>query len=362
MREIKINKKTHYILDGTSDLIVPINVALVDLQAKRQTSGKSLCYYAQSFYTYLQGKGVADLSEVTAADIRFFAEKLIEEGKGAAVLKSYAALIDDIFDAFVELNGHPHTTLIRGDGAYAAGGRGKKRSKHYTLAGKIIQRKISRKEKNRAPLMVTYTKWYTAEEIELVANTLSLRDRCIFLCSVETGYRISSVLSVMANADDIRRGIVEETFSKTGRLHQAQISPYLQRCLAEYMATERRRVINKAGQDCGYLFVGHKGKSAGKVLSYNAFYLALKAAEKKIHSDYPDRQDMRLHSHAGRSTYFNTLMHQNLERKQAGEEYLSDAQICHLMDWKTMDCLDAYYDYQERAIPPSPLYEDFMMP
>ena len=361
MREIKINKKTHYILDGASDLIVPINAALVDLQTKRQSSGKSVCYYARYFCTYLQEKGIADLSEVTAADIRFFAEKLVKAGNSAAVLKAYAALISEVFDSLVELNGHPHPTLMRGDAEYAAGGRGKKRGKHYTLAGKIIQRKISRKEKNRVPLMVTYTKWYKAEEIKLVADILSLRDRCIFLCSVETGYRISSVLSIMANTEDIRRGVVEETFSKTGRLHQAQISPYLQRCLAEYMATERRRVVDKVGQDCGHFFVGHKGKSAGKPLSYNAFYLALKAAEERIHSAYPDRKDMKLHSHAGRSTYFNTLMHQNLERKQAGEEYLSDAKICHLMDWKTMDCLDAYYDYQERAIPPSPLYKDFMI-
>lgn len=362
MKSIKINGKAHWILNDTSDLTVPINTALVDLQTKRQSSGKSLCYYAQHFCAYLQEKNIADLSEVTAADVRFFAETLIAEGKSASVAGAYAALISEIFNAFLELNGHPHPTLMKGDAEYAAGGRGKKKRKHYTLAGSIIRRKVSKKEKNNAIPMVTYTKWYTPEEIELVADTLSLRDRCIFLCSVETGYRISSVLSIMENADHIKRGFVEETFSKTGRLHQAQISPYLQKILVEYMTTERRRVTDRVKQDCGYLFVGHKGKSAGKALSYNAFYLALKAAEKKIHSAYPDRKDMQLHSHAGRSTFFNTLMHQNLERKQAGEDYLSDTKICHLMDWKTMDCLDAYYDYQERAIPPSPLYEDFMMP
>ena len=362
MRQIKISKKAYWILEGSSDLIVPINTALVDLQTKRQSSGKSLCYYARHFCTYLQEKDVADLSEVTAADVRFFTETLIAEGKSASVLEAYAALISEIFDSFLELNGHPHPTLTKGDAEYAAGGRGKKRRKHYTLAGNIIRRKVSMKEKNKAIPIVTYTKWYTPEEVEMVADMLSLRDRCVFLCSVETGYRISSVLSIMANTDDIKNGFVEETFSKTGRLHQAQISAYLQRCLAEYMATERCRVIDKVGQDCGHLFVGQKGKNAGKPLSYNAFYLALKAAEEKIHSAYPDRQDMMLHSHAGRSTYFNTLMHQNLERKQAGEEYLSDSKICHLMDWKTMDCLDAYYNYQERAIPPSPLYEDFMKP
>lgn len=362
MRQIKISKKAYWILEGSSDLIVPINTALVDLQTKRQSSGKSLCYYARHFCTYLQEKDVADLSEVTAADVRFFTETLIAEGKSASVLEAYAALISEIFNAFLELNGHPHPTLMKGDAEYATGGRGKKRRKHYTLAGNIIRRKVSKKEKNKAIPMVTYTKWYTPGEIKIVASTLSLRDRCIFLCSVETGYRISSVLSIMANSDDIKNGFVEETFSKTGRLHQAQISLFLQRSLVEYMSSERRRVTDKVGQDCGYLFIGHKGKNVGKQLSYNAFYLALQAAEKKIHSAYPNRQDIKLHSHAGRSTYFNTLMHQNLERKLAGKDYLSDTSICHLMDWKSMECLAAYYDFQERAIPPSPLYEDFMKP
>ena len=362
MRKIKIKQKEYYILDGTSDLEIPINAALVDLQTKRQSSGRPLCYYAQHFYNHLKEKGTTDLAEVTAADIRFFAEQLMDLEKSAAVLEAYAALISEIFNVFMELNGHPHLTLLKGDAEYATGGRGKKNRRHYTLAGNIIRRKVSKKEKNRVIPMATYAKWYTAEEIELVAKSLSLRDRCIFLCSVETGYRISSVLSITAISDDIKNGFVEETFSKTGRLHRAQISPLLQKCIAEYMSTERRYVLDKVGEDCEYLFVGRKGKSAGQHLSYNAFYLALKAAEKRIHSAYPDKQNMKLHTHAGRSTYFNTLMHQNLKRKQAGEECLSDVTICHLMDWKTMDCLDAYYDFQERAIQPSPLYEDFMMP
>ena len=140
MREIKISQNKYYILDGSSDLVVPINVALVDLQTKRQSSGKSLSYYAKHFCDYLQAKGVSDLSQVTAADVRIFAEELIELGKGVSVIESYANLISEIFNAFVELNGHPHSTLMRGDSEYAAGGRGKKRRKHYTLAGSIIVR------------------------------------------------------------------------------------------------------------------------------------------------------------------------------------------------------------------------------
>jgi len=360
MKTIKINQKEHYILEGTSDLIIPINTALVDLQTKRQSSGKSLCYYARHFCTYLQEKRISDLSEVTAADVRFFAETLIAEGKSASVVKAYAALISEIFNAFLELNGHPHPTLMKGDAEYAAGGRGKKRRSNYTLAATIIRRKVRKNERREKTAMVTYTKWYTPEEVQLVAQNLSLRDRCIFLISVETGYRVSSVLSILTNTQDIKNGFVEETFSKTGPTHAARISPTLQRYLAEYMATERRRVVEKIGENNEYLFLTSKGKNIGNPVSYNAFYIALKTAEKTIHEEYADKQDMLLHTHAGRSTFFNRLMHHNLEQKQAGKECLSVSQICHLMDWSSMECLEAYYDFQERALPPTPLYEDFL--
>lgn len=361
MQIIKINSKKYYILEGVSDLIVPINTALVDVQTKRQSSGKSLCYYAQNFCTYLQSRDIADLSSVTAADIRFFAEDLIASAKSASVVKAYASLIGEFFNAFMELNGHPHETLMKGDAEYAAGGRGKKRRNNYTLASSIITRMVSKKEQRKKATMITYTKWYTPEEIDLVAEMLPLRDRCIFLCSVETGYRISSVLSILANTQDIKNRVVEETFSKTGPVHSAGITPRLQRVLVEYMTTERRRVLEKKSANNEYLFLTSKGKNAGKTLSYNAFYLALKNAEKKIREAHPDKQDMVLHTHAGRSTFFNRLMHNNFEKKQAGEYYLSDTQICHLMDWSSMDCLEAYYDFQDRALPPTPLYDDFLL-
>lgn len=361
MLSIIVNGKRCRILDGVPDLSVPVNTALVDLQLKRKDAASSLCSYARIFCEYLLTKGITDLADVTAADLRFFAEELVSAGKSAAVVNAYASLIGEIFNAFMELNGHPHSTLLRGDAAFAAGGRGRKRRKNYTIASSIIGRKVSPKDRRKKATMVTYTKWYTLEEIELVANTLSLRDRCIFLCSVETGYRISSVLSIFTNNENIKNGFVQETFSKTGPTHSAGITPQLQRALVEYMTTERRRVLEKTDEDNEYLFLTSKGKNAGKPVTYNAFYIALKTAEKKIHETHPDKQDMVLHTHAGRSTFFNRLMHHNLEQKKAGKECLSDNQICHLMDWSSMDCLEAYYDFQERALPPTPLYEDFLL-
>lgn len=360
MLRITINNKSYCILKDLPDLSVPVNTALVDLQMKRKDAASSLCYYARHFCDYLLGKGITDLADVTAADLRFFAEELIAAGKSAAVVGAYASLIGEIFNAFMELNGRPNSTLLKGDAAFAAGGRGKKRRSNYTLASTIIRRKISKKERRQKATMVSYTKWFSPEEVQLVAQNLPLRDRCIFLISVETGYRISSVLSILTNAQDIKNGFVEETFSKTGPTHAARISSQLQRLLVEYITTERKRVVEKTGEGNEHLFLTNKGKNVGNPVSYNAFYLALKTAEKKIRESQPDKQDMVLHTHAGRSTFFNRLMHDNLDRKQRGENPLSDAQISHLMDWTSMECLQAYYDYQERALPPTPLYKDFL--
>ena len=243
MTHVIINGKRCQILKDTTVLSVPVNTALVDLQLKRKDSANSICSYARIFCDHLLQKGITDLADVTAADLRFFAEELISAGKSAAVVNAYASLIGEIFNAFIELNGHPHSTLLKGDAAFAAGGRGKKRRSNYTLAAAIIRRKVSKKERRQKTAMITYTKWYTPEEVQLVAQTLSLRDRCIFLLSIETGYRISSVLSIFATTENIKNGFVEETFSKTGPTHAARISPTLQRYLAEYMATERRRVV-----------------------------------------------------------------------------------------------------------------------
>lgn len=358
MTTILCNNKQCLVIDGISTLTIPINTALVDLQQKRQTSGHSLAYYASQFYDFLTKRGINDFSKVTAADIRFFAEQLESNDKGPSVLIAYATLIDEIFDAFCVLNGHPHSTLVHGDAIYIAGGQAYKKRRHNTLAGNIIRWRICRRDLNAMPYMISYTKWYTPEEIQCIYHTLSLRDRCIFLCSIETGYRISSVLSIKANIEHIKQGLVEETFSKTGRLHKAEISARLQTDIAEYMSTDRLRATEKAEKECDYLFLQSKGKHIGQQLTYDAYYHALKAAEARIHEKYASMQNLVLHSHAGRSTYFNRLMHLNHANKHAGKEYLSDRAICHRMDWKSMDCLQAYYDFKECAIPPSSLYRD----
>ena len=357
IQKIRIQDKEYNILLAAEELAVPTNTALIDFQRRAQTSGKSKVYYARDFLRYLDAESITDLMDVTAGHIRLYAESLVNAEKSNAVIETHTHVIDAIFDKFCELNGRPHETLLYGDMEFAAGGRDRK-NKHETKAGKIIRRMLNMKEKNAAEPMINYTKWLSPQEVETIYNALSLRDRCIFLTSIETGYRISSVLSIMANPDDTKNRIARETFSKTGRLHAAEISERLANAIMTYMTTDRANAVKNAGEDCGVLFIKNKGKNIGKPLCYDDYYHVLKVAEKRIHLQDEGMSHLILHTHASRSTYFNHLMRTNFKDKCEGKRYLSDFEICHLMDWRSMSCLENYYRFNERASEPSSLYSE----
>ena len=357
LQKIRLQDKEYNILSASYELAIPVNAALIDFQRRAQTSGKSKVYYARDFLRYLDAENITDLSNVTAAHVRLYAEALVNAGKSNAVIETYARVIDAIFDRFCELNGSLHETLLYGDMEFAAGGRDRK-NKHETKAGKIIRRLLNVKEKNVEKPMINYTKWLTPQEVESIYHALSIRDRCIFLTSIETGYRISSVLSIRVNPDDTKNCMVRETFSKTGRLHAAEISERLANAIITYMTTDRANAVKNAGEDCGALFIKNKGKNIGKPLSYDDYYHALKVAEKRIHLQDEDMSHLVLHTHASRSTYFNLLLRGNFKDKSDGKPYLSDFEICHLMDWKSMSCLENYYRFNERVSEPSSLYSE----
>lgn len=322
--------------------------------AQGRVSVGALPYYAKIFLTALAETGISSLSGVTCADIRFFADTFLSDAS-AGVVKQYAAVINGIFDSFVELNGVVHPTLLSGDATYLASAKPYKSTHHHTIAGKVLMLCCKQEAKANDRAAPLYCKWYTDAEIDIIGQTLSLRDRCIFRLSVETGYRISSVLSIKLDIDALRRGYVQETRSKTGPIHAARISSELMDLLIRYIFGKRRQIAEKTGKDSDSLFLTTTGRPA----EYGHFQKALKYAEEKIRQSHPEMHDITLHTHAGRSTFFNRLMCKNEEAKKNGLPYLSDAQIMALMDWVTMQCLDAYYDFLNKGINPSVLWKDY---
>ena len=309
-------------------------------------------YYALQFLEALDEMGISSLSDVTCADIRKFADSI--SGVSDGIVDQYVAVINGLFDSFVELGGIAHPTIIGGDATFCAFAKPYKSTHHLTIAGKVLQLSCKKPKKEKDYSAPSYLKWYTDDQIDIICKTLSLRDRCIFLISVEAGYRISSVLSIKLDFNNLKNGIVTETRSKTGKTHPAKISAQLTQWIVQYVSGQRRRVVQKAGNDPGNLFLTTTGNS----VVYSHFYKNLKYSQKKISNEQPEMNDISLHTHAGRSTYFNRLMHKNQEAKAKGMPSLSDQQIMHLMDWKTMDCLSAYYNFMEKGIDPSALWHD----
>ena len=338
-------------INGRPD--VPTTDALLRLQKGRHSTN-SLAYYARYFLVFLNSINVGTLSDVTCAHMRQYSDHLNGLGYSAEVQEKCAEIVANIFDSFRELGGTVSPTLITGDSIYQLTAKTTRRGKHSTIAGNIILHHAPSKKTAGKDILPNYTKWLSDDDIAIVRRNLSVRDRCIFGISVETGYRISSVLSIPNQPDQFRSNIVEETFSKCGPVHQAKISSATQSDIVAYINGPRRRAVKKYGNDCGALFL----TVAGRPLSYAAYRKNLQYAQDKIQANYPDKQGLVLHTHAGRSTFFNKLMRQNHAAKIAGKPYLSDQQIMTLMDWKTMDCLKAYYNFVENGLEPSVLWED----
>ncbi|MDY3731283.1 MAG: tyrosine-type recombinase/integrase [Candidatus Choladocola sp.] len=331
-------KKYLVILDNEDNgkVVVSVAPALTEYQ-KRRIEGTTQVGYAKNFldYLYMFCNGMKDISQATLEQIYEFGTYLKEQGKSPDTIRQYAYLIDDIYDDLYIRHRIPEdSTLIRGTQSYLAMRPNKMQNEHYTLAGSVIKRVIGR-EKSTTPPMLSFNKNLTDEEIQLIKSYLNLRDKCIFSISVDTGYRISSVLSISFCIEAFEAGHVIETHSKTGRTHPATISLNTQKMLFDYIHGPRHDALKRVGvEDFPLLFLSVYGGQVHQ-LSYSTYYSAEKAAEKKIHAEHPDRYDLHIHSHAGRATYLNRIV-------QNGN--MSDATLCSCMDWKSPAPLYHYYD------------------
>lgn len=123
---------------------------------------------------------------------------------------------------------------------------------------------------------------FTKEEVDLiVANikNISLRDLCIFLTCLETGARITEILTgYKRNFKKNRDGTwtLGITNSKSQKRFVA-IPPYLAKIITKYINTERRRITENQ-QQFEFLFVSTKGLTKGDRVSYDTFRRHLKDA------------------------------------------------------------------------------------
>lgn len=196
---------------------------------------------------------------------------------------------------------------------------------------------------------LTYTKWYSAEEIEAISEQLSLTYRCIFLDTIYTGHRIDSALSLTLDSVDLYHAHVTPTRTKTGKKHTSLIPQTLVIDFQTYLMDVRSQIAT----DSNYFFVG----SNGKPITYGAYRSALKSARIKVNNKYGWNIEA-LHSHAGRSTFAAALRSYQLDQRRKGIPTFSDVDFCNLMDWKSLDSLE-HYDLVNRVQEVAPMLHDF---
>lgn len=334
----------HLILDeGIPD--VQVNQALISKNIYNKKKNDpvrevtSYLYQWNTFANYLWDVENIYYMNATSSDIyNFFLFLAIEKGLHNKNIKSYINTIAKVYDTLAIRHCPLDESLFRPlpEMALSGGLRGKQR--WLTCISKMAN--LLPYENVRTGVMPSYCKWYTNQQIDALQKNLRLDYACIFLISVYTGMRISSILSLRLDAFNARKGILTEQRSKTGQVHTCSIPQTLVSRLNTYIIEMRSMYMSSSE----YLFT----QKNSATISYNAYRKALiKAGQKASFTE-------SVHTHAGRSTFLANLRSFQLRERRLGHETFSDADICYLMDWTSLQCLHNY-DLLTRIEEVSPL-------
>ena len=322
-------------------------------------------YYLCVFLNYLDAVDL-DVTSASLPTIEAFLSSMYTTGISCInrnqpvkyeVLCDYIEAISAFYEYWV-LAGYPYDeSLIHPSKAMYVPHNGAPRKGHVVSAGEHMTQ-IHLLKNLYTPTSddartVSYTKWYSKEEIEAIAAALSFTYRCIFLISVYTGFRIDSILSMTTDTVNIQACTVRPTRSKTGKMHTAVIPFELAMDLQTYLIENRSIIVSNTDSSENAFFLSR----AGTPMSYSSYRRALEAARIKINDRYGWHID-KLHTHAGRSTFAATLRTYQLEQQRLGKATFSDVDFCNLMDWASLDSLK-HYDLVTRSQDVSPMLLEY---
>ena len=299
--------------------------------------------------------GNIDICDITRAHVYdYLIDEYVEEGKSLRTILTYTAQLGDMFeDLFIHgMKLHPSLTTQDPDSLLVV--KNKKDLRRATTIHSMRHDFIPNKNAVMRNAMVSYTKWYTKEQIEALAAELPLVHRCIFLDTVMTGHRVDSALSVMLDTFDARSQFIMPTRTKTGRSHKSYVPEYLADLISTYQIEERVRIVSKTGSNSPYLFLGRTGKP----VSYGSYRSTLQKAAERVRANHPELGLTEVHTHAGRSTFAAALRSYQKAQQAKGIHTFTDDDFCKLMDWSSLQCLENY-DILTRVQALSPLVEDF---
>ena len=322
----------HLILDdGIPDVLVNQVFLLKSQRNKKRNSlvreATSCLYQWAIFFIYIWDENNIDYINATSSDILNFLYFLsVEKGMHNNNIDLYINTIARVYENLAIKNIPLDKSLFcpLPEMAISGGLRANRRSLTYISK----MRNLLPHENSQPASMPSYCKWYTSSQIDALHSNLRLDYACMFLISVYTGMRASSVLSLHLDSFDARKRTLTERRSKTGQVHTCIIPQSLANKLTTYIIEMRSMYMSSSE----ILFI----QKNGSPVSYNAYRKALSVAAEKAGFTEP------VHTHAGRSTFLANLRSYQLRERRLGHETFSDSDICLLMDWSSLKCLYNY--------------------
>lgn len=335
----------HYIIEKGCPVFL-INEWL-DLKNSEPTTGRKYAYILTRFLNYLDFRE-KKFYDVTVNDVMDYVLYRMYGGEeNVTLIKSkirYKTISDDV--TVIKMLYKWLTTRL---GRVILEPTSKKvnynANKSYLFAevGQTQYEQLIDKHLDSMPDTKRYIKWYTEEQIDAIAsNFTNLRDKVIFLCTVDGGMRIDEVLSIYLKDYDGIDCTVEPSRSKT-KVRTIKLKKSTCEMIDNYIMSERADAEYESGKLCDYLFVTlRKGSTQGEQLKYQNYYKALKRAAKKAGLN----EDM-IRTHSGRSTKVMSLLEHQAEHP---EDNITDNQIRLTMGWNSLDSMTPYRDNKNTII------------
>ena len=339
-------KRVYLVLEDGLPL-VPVNKALMISQLRQSRPNSADAYLIADIcnWLYLQEAPVSILDATLSHIYNYFHGRYVDEGLKWSTLRIYIAHTARLYESLI-LQGYTiNKSIVNSVKPTAVK---KKNKTDLTVIPLLIKEFVPSIKGVQYDSI--YTKWYSAQDLQLLNEELSITNRCIFQITCKTGYRIDSALSICMDNYNTAEQWVEETRSKTGKKHRAYIPEDLAEMIDTYVIEVRSRIIEKTGSLSNSLFLTRNGTA----VSYHGYLLALKRAGERISLKHPGYTFGALHTHAGRSTFAAALRSFQLDARRRDEEKISDADFCTLMDWSSLQCL-VNYDIATRSLEVSPL-------
>lgn len=194
-----------------------------------------------------------------------------------------------------------------------------------------------------------YIKWYSEEEIEAISsNFTTIRDKVVFLLTVEGGMRIDEVLSLeMTSIDHIDRTVqpIRSKRQEDGseQIRVIALTEETYKLLNDYIDNERAAAESESNRFINEIFINlNKGKNQGRPLKYNNYRGILKTAAKKA-----GLNEELIRTHSGRSTKVDSLLEHQVKYP---EDNLTDEIIRQIMGWEDCNSIQPYKNRGNKAI------------